>query len=193
MAPPVLIWGVGPVRHACSLGPIVGLENPYSLYLGAPIAATFPDDAHLAMDPDLPYDTRLTDNLANLDLQIIVSTRLKDQLEALRLPNVEYLPVAIRNHKNRSAGTYFVVHPLAPVDCLDLPRCGATFGAVDKDHILDLERLAIDPNRLDPRRPLFRPKAYYQVTLVTRELASALSAGGFTGLRWIEVDDYPEI
>ena len=48
----------------------------------------------------------------------------------------------------------------------------------------------IDESRVDPERKIFRPKSFYRVTLVARELAEAIEVEGFTGIRWIELDDY---
>lgn len=193
MRSPFVLWAYAPVDHAAALYTLEGVSDQYALNVGEPVLANFPDDAYFTMDPDAPYDTLLVDNLDNTDLAIVASPRLKEFLEGYPVAKVEYLPVTIVNHKGRPAARYYIVHPLDPVDCLDVPACNAAFGAVDKDNILDLERLVIDAGKVDPRRALFRPKMFYQVIVVRRALAEAVDAAGFTGVRWIELSDFPEV
>jgi hypothetical protein len=41
-------------------------------------------------------------------------------------------------------------------------------------------------------RHIFRDSRFTRVTFIRRDLAEAISAKGFTGLRWIEIEDYPQ-
>lgn len=191
MTSPYVVWRSGGVAHACVLDGLEGVEGQYGLNVGEPRAALFPDDASFSMSQDYPYEMVLTDSLVNIDFMIVASPRLRRFLEARGLAQVEYLPVAIHDHRGRLAGEYFIVHPLEPVDCLDIPACGGTFWSVDPANMLSVERLAIDPAKIPPGRELFRPRSFYEVILVRRELADAIDAAGFTGIRWLDTEDYP--
>lgn len=183
--PQVLIWDSKVVPDACVLDTLVGVEDMWELLDGIPRASTFPTDANYTMHPDFPYNTLLTDNLINRDLLIVVSARLKAFLEARVLEKVEYLPVTIMNHKNRPASRdYFIVHPVYPLDCLQLEHCEPKWSEIDTEAIERLKRLVIDESKLDPKRALFRPKSFYRVTLVRHELADAIDGAGFTGISW---------
>ena len=88
---------------------------------------------------------------------------------------------------------YFIVHPVEPVECLDLKKSGAKIDKFNKDVIESVKKLVLDKKRIDPKRELFRAKRFYDVIFVRRELAESLDEAGFSGLRWIELSDYPEI
>jgi hypothetical protein len=136
----------------------------------------------------------MTDNLINTRTLIVASLKLKNFLETRQLPKVEYLPITILDHKGRPASRdYFIIHPIEPVDCLDVSQCGAQRSSIDPETIQWLDRLVIDEGKIDPSRDMFRLKFFYDVILVRRELAAAIDAEGLTGIRWIELSDYPEL
>jgi len=146
------------------------------------------------MDLNYPRDTLLVDNLGNIDLLIVVSSKFKAFLESRNLKKVEYLPVTINNHKGRVASKdYYIIHPVEPVDCLDLEGSGAEMDFIAKSEVSSVERVVLDDTRIDYERELFKPSSFYEVTLVKRELAQAIDKMGFTGVRWLEMEDYPEI
>ena len=39
---------------------------------------------------------------------------------------------------------------------------------------------------------MFRLKRFWDITLVRRDLANAITAAGFTGVEWLEVSNYQE-
>lgn len=185
------IWSAGGVAYECTLGDLKGVDDQYGLNVGVARAASFPGGASFSMRPDNPHDLLLTDSLVNTDFVLVVSPRLQRFLEARGVESVEYLPVAIFDHKKKLAGEYFIVHPINPVDCLDVPACGATFWSVDPDNIMDVERLVIDVSKIPSTRELFRPASFFEVFLVRQELAEEIDAAGFTGITWIDIDGYP--
>jgi hypothetical protein len=189
--PSFVIWDSAVVKNAVVLHLLKGVEKEYQLRKGIPRAATFPSHAVYTMHPDFPHNTILVDNLVNTGLRIVASQRLKEFLEKQAVPKVEYLPVAIVNHKGKAASNdYFIVHPVEPVECLDLEKCEPTWGEVDETSIDEVRQLVIDETRVDPGRQLFRPKQFHQVILARRTLAEAIDAAGFTGIRWIELDKF---
>ena len=187
-----LIWAHKDVPNACALSGLLGVDKQYELLMGIQRQATFPNDAMFRMNPDFPHDTLLTDSLLNTDMMIVVSLRLKEYLHARELKNVEYLPVTILNHKQKAASRdYFIIHPIEPVDCLDIEKCVPMRSRIDPETIMMIKRLVIDEHRVDPEREFFRPKFYPRITMVRRELAEAIDGEGFTGIRWVELEDYP--
>lgn len=188
-----VVWSVSNANYACVLGDLIGAPDPYALNIGLPQAEDFPDDVHFHLHPGYPYHTILTDNLENTDLVIVISKRLKDFIESYGVSEVEYLPVTIFDHKGRIASdSYYILHLLNPVDCLDIDQCGPTWSNVDPDNLLFIKRLVIDPSKIPPERALFRPLHYIHAALVRDDLANALQNAGFAGLRWVPIDQYPE-
>lgn len=185
-----LIWEHKIIPNACSLEELLGVEKQYQLKEGFPRAATFPKDAVFPMHPDRPHDTILLDNLYNTDNLIVVSRRLKEFLEARPLVKVEYLPVTILNHKKKPASRdYFIIHPVDLPQCLDIAKSGVTWGIVDKERVDEVKQLVLDESKVD--RELFRPKPFFNVIIVERNLAEAIDCEKFTGIRWVELEDYP--
>lgn len=191
MSKKLVIWDSAAVPNACVLGRASEIEDPWEILEGVPRAASFPADFSYAMDPDFPHDTLLVDNLINTDMATIVSLRLKQFLEQRGLKKVEYLPVTILDHRGRPASRdYFMVHPIDPVECLDLDKSGVRYSKIDPETIQEVKQLVIDESRLDPERGFFRPKGFYQVTFATRALAEAVDKQGFIGTRWVELANH---
>lgn len=189
----LVIWAPKKVRNAVSLEALEGFEDEFELSEGVPLAARFPEDALFRMDPELPDNTVLTDNLVNKNMLVVASRRLKELLERFALEKVEYLPVTILDHRGRPTKVeHFIVHPLDPVDALDADASGADFSPIDDTVIDEIEKLVLDEDELDPKRRFFRLQGLWEVTLVHREIAAAIDKAGFTGVRWIELDSYPE-
>lgn len=186
-----LIWQYKYIDNACSLDELQNVEKLYQLRNGIPRAATFPEDAVYTMDPDRIHDTLLIDSLFNVDGLIVASYRLKEFLKVRLLKKTEYLPVTILDHKGKHSQNYFIIHPIYPVECLDVDKCGATWSDIIEDDIDEVQHLVIDESKVDPTRELFRPKHFDRVTLVQRNLAEAINQEGFTGIRWTELSDYP--
>ncbi len=188
-----LMWGRDIVNGACSLSPLTGFDDSWQLLDGIPLSASFPSTAQLHFDPDDPTGIKLTDSLYNANRLIVASARLRELLETAGVPQVEYLQVPIYNHKQRQIDEpYCIVHPLEPVDCLVTDQCEPRWGRIDKTNIDRLKRFVIDESKIEAGRLLFRPKHYKRAILIHRALAQKIDAAGLTGMRWIELSDYPE-
>ena len=189
-----LIWERDIVDGACSLESLKGFEDDWQLRAGMELSRTFPATAAFHFDPDDPTGLGLTDSLYNANRVIVASPRLRRVIEQANVPLVEFLPVAVYNHKKRAiAEPYCIVNPLQPVDCLVVDACEPQWGRIDKKNISRLKRFVIDEARIDPARRLFRVTYYRPAIVVHRELAEAIDAAGVTGTRWIELTDYPEV
>ncbi len=189
-----VIWTNKNEPGSCVLDDLQGIDKVIKLKQGISQLGKFPSNAVFHMDQNYPTDTLLVDNLGNLSMLIVVSSRLKEFIESRSPKCVEYLPVAISNHKGREVNDkYYIIHPFEPVDCLDLEKSEAKMGLIAKSEASSVERVVLDDSRLDYERELFKPKSFYRVTLVKRELSLAIDEMGFTGVRWLEMGDYPEI
>ncbi|MEJ8849309.1 imm11 family protein [Variovorax rhizosphaerae] len=187
-----VIWTKKIVKGACTLADFTGYAQDWRLLDGQSLKDSFPSSARFDMDPEYPDKLALTDSLYNTDRQIVASPKLRGLLEGLDIPHMEYLPVNVFNHKGRPVEpSYVIAHPIDPIDCIDVAASGADFSLIDTDSIDSVQRLVIDESCIDPARLLFRPKAYYKVILAHRSLADKVDAAGITGVRWIELSDWP--
>jgi hypothetical protein len=193
-----MIWDYKQVEHAVVLDSLKNVENTLDLYKGISRADDFPADAEFHMHPDRIYNTLLVDSLKNINLFIVASLRLTNFFREWGLEDVEYLPVSIIDHKQKAIEeSYTIIHPINPVDCLDVENCGAEWSALDKTAINYLEQLALkddfinkEKRVLNVDRKLFKPKFFNRVTFVRRDLAEAINAEGFSGIEWVEISDY---
>jgi uncharacterized protein DUF1629 len=188
-----VIWQARIVPQACVLNKLIGVDNEFELNDGITRAANFPPSAGFQMDPDKPRWTLLVDNVFNVCMLLVGSQRLKEFLESRGIVKMEYLPVGIINHKRKRAPeSYFILHPIDPVECLDINRSGVTWSQIDNQIINEVRHLAIDASKIPADRMIFRPRYFSDVVLVRRELAVAIDQEDFTGIRWVELADYPE-
>lgn len=188
-----IIWARDIVEGACALSGMTGFEDDWKLIYGESVIQDFPAKACFAMDPDSPRDILLTDNLYNGDMLIVASQKLHQLIDELHPAAIEYLPIPIYNHKKRViAERYVIVHPVEPVDCLVVDACEPEWGRINKKAIDRVKHLVIDEKRIPPERLLFRPQLFCEVILLHRSLAKKIDAANLTGVRWVELADYPE-
>jgi hypothetical protein len=193
MTPDYVIWIWKPtIKHAASLHGFVDFDDDNNLFgHGHAWNGTFPAEAKMDFDPEHPRDTVRTDNLANTDCLLVISERLCDLLVKRKLVGMEYLPIPILDHKKKPiTDKYFIAHTVDHVDCLDLKASKPTFSQIRKTRVTDVEKLVLDPKRVDPKRELFRIKNFADEALVSRGLAEAITAAGFTTFGWKELSDY---
>lgn len=182
-------WAAKSGPNLCSLSRIDNVENAIDLQKGLRME-TWTDDAVMVMDPNYPKALKLTDNVFNLRSFVVASKRLKEIVEGVDPPDVQYLPIAIQNHKGRIASRdYFIIHPTRLIDCIDLDKSGVEWNPINDEIISVWETLVIDQSRIDPTSILFRFKQVPTKILVRRELAATLQHAGLEGLRFIEIDD----
>lgn len=178
-----------------------GLQEPYSAVLtkltglsarqrisileGKPWQGDFPP-VEFAFSPDFPDNTVLSDDLMNPNGLIVASDRLQKFLVARQVPLVEYQQVQLKNHKGKPAATYFLVNPLAPIDCLDRDASGAQEMPDMPGEILTVQRHVIREEDVPRERVLFRIAGYTESILVRRDLADAI-ATEFPGMQFREL------
>jgi len=179
------------VPNGVKLYKLTGVQDQFELNEGVPRAANFPEEACYSMHPDAVHNTVFTDTLLNRSMLIIISPKLRDFLRSQRLTRVEYLPISIRNHKGKVATRdYCILHPIDPVDCLDLKKSKVEWGMIDKTCIDEVTKLVIDETKIEPSRAVFRMKSFFDVVMVRRDLAEKISKSGFTGIEWTELQDF---
>jgi hypothetical protein len=185
------VWQADPHGdNYCTLEKIQNLEQSYRLSEGVSYADSFPEEAYFPMDPAYPKDIKLADNIRSRGGIVVVSKRLKAFLEDQRPPHVEFLPVSIRNHKDRVASSeYFIVNPYEVVDCIDTEASTITWGSIDPDNIIHCPTLVLSETAINDRLLLFRPRYKTSTVLVKGDLVEALRDESFTGLHFVSVDD----
>jgi hypothetical protein len=186
-----VIWESTAGTKYAVLGALQRVDKVYEIKRGAPRADGFPSDACFEMDKRFPRQVKLADSPSNLEGMVVVSAPLKALLESTKPPSVELLRVSIINHKGRVASEeYFIVNPLRVIDCIDKTRSEIKWNAIDTTAISGCLRLVLDLGAVDDDVLLLRPKHLENVVAVRRDLAESITAGGFTGVDFTEVDTF---
>jgi hypothetical protein len=187
-----VIWKWSVVPHAAAVKKLQGFEAVNTFFHGVALGKKFPRDAAFHMNPDFPTDLTLTDNVRNIHSCMLVSSRLAQALQARNIAKLEYLPVAIVDHKGKVASKdYFVLNPLELVDCIDRKQSIYKESKVKPGEISFCDKLVLDEARIPGDRKLFRLKGYAQMAILASEVAGALSPDDFIGLRWLPVGGNP--
>ena len=187
-----VIWRYQREKGACALETLNGVERSYRLNEGK--AEGFPSGAAFHMNPDFPDDMLLLVNVRNSDMVIEDWKRLQERLRSEALACVEFLPVEIIDHKGRVASRdHAIVHPIDPVDAIDKDQSIFETSFIDENDIDSFKRLVLKESAIPDDRHLFRLKGFWNITLVRRSLAEALTEEKFSGLSWLEIDAYPEV
>lgn len=185
-----VIWSAEATPHGFVLHKLKNVSLNLELRMGRPCAERFPSNAVFTVDPDFPNDVGLADTFYNSKQLVIASESLTSLILSWKPKNLEVLPFTILDHKARPAEKYFFLHPVQPIDALDIVKSGAKFDEDRDDWIDSVERIVLDPNRIDPDSLIFKVQRFYDCVFVRRDLADAISKHKFTGIRWIECNEY---
>jgi hypothetical protein len=115
-------------------------------------AGEYPENAKIFMSDQEP-GIEIPDLVPNTGNMLIVSKRLKDGMSAVNQGPVQYLPLAIYNHKKRLASSdYFIVNPLGALDVLDT--------SASKIEYLDGNVVQVTHYVLDPKKSVQVPDVF---------------------------------
>lgn len=186
-----LVWRTNPGKKYCGLQGLRNVPRQFEINRGISRAHGFPADAHFTMNKAYPKQVAVSDSLENMDDMVVVSAALRDFVETQAPRSLEILPVRIINHKGRDVGQpFWILNPLEIVDCIDQAASKVRFGALDPTEIVTYEKLMLDPSAIPADLLLFRPKFLEGAVMVRRDVADAIVAKGFTGLAFIEIDQF---
>ncbi|HZH13164.1 MAG TPA: DUF1629 domain-containing protein [Archangium sp.] len=156
---------------------------------GQPMGEHHPSRVRLDMDkrhaglvvPDLVFN--------NSHLHIS-TRRLKDLLERESGASIEFLPVAIHDHKGRVANEdCYIANVLGTRDCVDRSRSEFKESALKPGQFSQLRKLQLDPERVDPEAKLFRIQDMPAVVIIRGDLRAALDKEGMTGAGYIAMGE----
>lgn len=185
-----VVWKSEPVPHAFVLHKLQGVDLHFQLVKGVPRLEGFPEDAVHTVDPDYPNDITPMDSFRSPHLITLISSRLKDFIASMDPKDVEFLPVGIHNHKDKSIGQYFILHPTHPVDCLDKKLSEAKPHVAVPKSIGEIKRIVLDDAKVDFERDLFKIRGLFREILIRKRVADGITEAGFTGVGWTALPDY---
>ena len=187
-----VIWGSADVDNALVPHKLEGIEpkDKGKLWFGHDFKDDFPKELRFTADPDYPDDLRLIDHFGNSESVFPISPKLKSFLEELRLPNLQFIPVEMLDHKRRVLATYYLMHLTVLIDCMDIEKSKATENKLRKGTFSSVKALVLDEKKIPADAKLFRIARLYKAVAVRGDLATQLTEARFEGLKWREVGKY---
>jgi hypothetical protein len=163
----------------------LGVEY-WRLMEGSPCSDFMPDPARIRMSRDRDGLT-LLDIMGNTNSMLMVHRTVAETIQAHCDIPIEYFGFDLIDHKGRVFSRDFViVNPLGAFDAIDHGQSEIDYFK-NTDKIVSIDRLVLDPEKLDKAPPLFRleqdPTEYY----VTDAFANLLREKQFSGLVLCEV------
>lgn len=171
--------------------PPAGAPSNWRFFKGLSLAAQFPAGATLKFSKDFPKQRKLFDFVSNTLSLLIASKKVRDLLDAAGVAGCEYLPVAIKDHKDKVVGPeYFIIHPLGGEDGIDLEKSVYDKEPFDKSEIQRVHTLALKTEAISPGARLFRFRPLMHDYIVDTAVANALKAGKVTGYRLLPAEGW---
>jgi len=154
----------------------------WALKVGNPLADEWPAGMTFSMDPERPKDVTATDYVQNLEGVLLASPRLATFLRDQGLPDLEFLPVSILDHKGRVASPeYAIVHCCRVIDCVDQEKSEFEWDGLENP-TMTVSRMVLNCDALGENDRLIRPKFVPGEALYRADLREALNEQRFTGL-----------
>ena len=185
-----MIWDADSQSNYCVLGYLEGYSDDYKLMKGDSVAKEWPDVA-MRMDKDFKKQIKLSDNLLNPVNIIVASKRLCDFFRSKKVPNVEYLPVTIYDHKKKVASKeYSIANLVTTQDCIDTKKSEVTWNAIDSHYIASMKQLVFNEKKIAKDATLFRAEHLKELIFIRADLAKAVTDAGFTNVKFWRLSDY---
>jgi hypothetical protein len=167
-------------KGSCSTTFLSNRDFAWSLSTGQSVAESWPADMSLSMNPERAKDVALSDYIHNLEGLLVASPRMVDFFTEQNLPNLEFLPVSILDHKGRVASdAYKIIHCCNVVDCVDQDQSDFQWDGLSEPSMV-VERVVIKEDALDGDARMITPKFVPGKVFYRVDFAEAIDAEGFS-------------
>jgi hypothetical protein len=160
----------------------------WRVHTGEALTPVFPTDARIYLTGE-ESGIKLSSFVGNSRSMCLASKELKDLIAEHVTESIEYLPVAICDHRKRTLGPdYFIVNPLGAIDCLDLAKSRVMYSKKDPTKIVQIRDYVLDRKKLEKAPQLFRMEHSRATYVVGSALAQAIRARkDITNVEWEEL------
>lgn len=156
----------------------------YEFDAPAPLAPRFPSGGVMRYSSDFPKEKKLLDQVCTTLGLPVVSARFRAVLEELCPRDCEFLPVTLRDHKNKVASKeHSILHVLRVEDAIDMERSRYRRDGFRPSLIDKVEDLRLDLAAIPPDARLLRPRTMPGTVLLDALARERLVAAALTGLR----------
>ena len=151
----------------------------------------FPSDVVMDMSKDDPDMRVLYDIVENLDSLLIVSEPFKELLMKFDCGEVEFLPVKIRNQRDKIEATnYFIVNLVDSVDYINKKETKIEFSALDNSLISSIENIVLKEDGIPAEKALFRSNEFPKGYVVSETLKNTIEDANMENVKFVETSEY---
>lgn len=150
---------------------------------GEPTDEIFPDEpAKIYLDP-YSRGLRFPSLLGNSLGYLMVCSAIKEIIARHDVAPVEIRPVVIHNHKRRvHTSDFWVINPLATVNCLDRQHSKILYSKADPKAIVAIEEMVFLSHMIEKAPDLFRIPERRGSYFASERLLTSLQGKGFTNI-----------
>ena len=170
------------VKGGCSVKFFSNQEFSWDLSIGGRLTDVWPKDMSVRMRADRPKNVTLVDYISNLESVLLASPRLQAFFRAQDLPDLEFLKVAILDHKGRvAASDYSVINCCRVIDCVDQKKSKFKWDGLENPS-MQMKQMVLDGKALGPADKMIRPTFVPGLTLFREDLVDAINEQEFSGM-----------
>ena len=148
---------------------------------GEPLGRQFPVGGKVSFSDHFPDRRKLYDFVRNTVGVLLVSSRVRQVLEELKVDNMEFLPVTMCDHQwNRVAEGYGILNVLGSQDAIDMEKSTYDLSAISRK-IRHVSNLVLAKDKIDPKTDLFRARNMMELILISDRAREAFEKAGLTG------------
>ena len=177
--------------HAYVDGIPSNLKKKYQLLKGVSRSEDWPSDMAFKFSDNRAEGMVLTDWIQNAFALLLVSDRFKTVLEACEPDHIEYLPVAMADHRGEIVdGRYWVVNSLVLPPVVDRSKSIFEPAGADEGKMSKFEKLVLLEDVVDNGPAVIRPAEYPRIVLLREDLVEQLNAIDVTGVQFRASEEF---
>ncbi len=167
------------------------IPKQYQLLKGISRQNGWPDDVVFRFSDNRAEGMFLTDWVNNESGWLVISDRFKKLVEAFPVPDIEFLPVKINNHKGRLASdSYWIGNFLMLTEAVDREQSDFKEDRGNKGQIRHFDKLVVRKGTLQEGPPMFRLKESPDMVLAREDLVKALESKRLTGMKFVDTSEF---
>ena len=128
----------------------------------------------------------------------VFSNRIKETIESMNIPDIDFLDAEITNRKGETYNEYFIIHVRKLVACFDKEKSIWGPPAFDPNKVMSIEKMVLDMDKLEKiplkERLIFRLEECVNYTLFHESVVDVIAELKpiATGFRFISVGAWGE-
>jgi hypothetical protein len=184
------IWRFQDLPNAYVPKKLLNIKKKLALRMGVSFVDDMPTNVQFTADPDYPNDLLMLDSFGNTESVIPISLKLKTFLQEKAIPNLEFIPVDMLDHKDRVIEQYFLLHSTEVIDAIDQSKTELRVDRLNTEMYSKVRNLTLLDESVPADIQIFKVKGLYNVTCISKALAKDIDDKGFTGINWKEISTY---